>query len=291
MTAAVGSAAAVEVAPAKARPATGRRRIRPGVTVAALFAAVVVVAALVPSWLAPQDPLAISPDGAFLHPSAAHLLGTDESGRDVFSRLVYGARASLVMGLGATAIGVAGGTLLGLLAGLGNRYLDGTVMRLVDVVLSVPELLLALVVVTLLGSGVANALFAVGFAAIPSYARLVRAQTHLVRRSSYVEAATALGIRRFTVVRRHVLPNAVKPVLVLATIGVGTAISAGAALSFLGLGAKPPAAEWGDMLSTGLQYISNDWLMVAFPGVTITLTVLSVTVLGRDLRRRSEGRA
>ncbi len=280
------------VAAAEALPAirATRRRFRPGIVLAAVFALAIVLAALVPQWLAPQDPLAISPDGAFLHPSAAHLFGTDESGRDQFSRMIYGARASLLMGLGATAIGVAGGTLLGLLAGLGNRLLEGTVMRLVDVVLSVPELLLALVVVTLLGSGVANALFAIGFASIPSYARLVRAQTHIVRRSSYVEAATALGIRRFTVIRRHVLPNAVKPVLVLATIGIGTAISAGAALSFLGLGAKPPAAEWGDMLSTGLQYISNDWLMVAFPGVTITLTVLSVTVLGRELRRRSEGR-
>ncbi len=272
-------------------PVGRRRRFRPGYVLAGVFLLAIVLAALVPGWLAPQDPLAISPDGAFLHPGAAgHLLGTDETGRDQFSRLVFGARASLVMGLGATAIGVAGGTLLGLLAGLGNKYAEGAIMRLVDVVLSVPELLLALVVVTLLGSGVTNALFAVGFAAIPSYARLVRAQTHLVRRSSYVEAATALGLRRFTVIRRHVLPNAVKPVLVLATIGVGTAISAGAALSFLGLGAKPPAAEWGDMLSIGLQYISNDWFMVAIPGITITLTVLSVTVLGRELRRRSEGR-
>ncbi len=282
--------AVTAVAEALPRVRVSRRRVRPGLILAGVFATAVVLAALAPQWLAPQDPLAISPDGAFLHPGAAHLLGTDESGRDQFSRLVYGARASLLMGLGATAIGVTGGTLLGLLAGLTNRWVEGAVMRLVDVVLSVPELLLALVVVTLLGSGVTNALFAVGFASVPSYARLVRAQTHLVRRSTYVEAATALGVDRFTVIRRHVLPNAVKPVLVLATIGVGTAISAGAALSFLGLGAKPPAAEWGDMLSIGLQYISNDWLMVAFPGATITLTVLSVTVIGRELRRRSEGR-
>ena len=194
------------------------------------------------------------------------------------------------MGLGATAIAVTGGTALGLLAGLGNRFTEGLVMRLVDVVLSVPELLLALVVITLAGSGVTNTLFAVAFASIPSYARIVRAQTHLVRRSTYVEAATALGIRRSTVIVRHVLPNAIRPVLVLSTIGVGTAISAGAALSFLGLGATPPAAEWGDMLSIGLQYISNDWLAVALPGAAITLTVLSITVLGRELRRRSEGR-
>lgn len=269
---------------------TARIRLRPGLTLAGIFVAAVVVAAVVPGLLAPHDPLAIGTDGAFLPPGAGHLLGTDESGRDVLSRIVYGARPSLLMGLGATAIAVTGGTLLGLLAGLGNRFTESLVMRLVDVVLSVPELLLALVVITLAGTGTTNALFAVAFASIPSYARIVRAQTHIVRRSAYVEAATALGIRRAGVVARHVLPNAIRPVLVLSTIGIGTAISAGAALSFLGLGAKPPAAEWGDMLSVGLQYISNDWLAVAVPGAAITLTVLSITVLGRELRRRSEGR-
>jgi peptide/nickel transport system permease protein len=269
---------------------TARIRLRPGLTLAGIFVAAVVVAAVVPGLLAPHDPLAIGTDGAFLPPGADHLLGTDESGRDVLSRIVYGARPSLLMGLGATAIAVTGGTVLGLLAGLGNRFTESLVMRLVDVVLSVPELLLALVVITLAGTGTTNALFAVAFASIPSYARIVRAQTHIVRRSVYVEAATALGIRRAGVVARHVLPNAIRPVLVLSTIGIGTAISAGAALSFLGLGAKPPAAEWGDMLSVGLQYISNDWLAVAVPGAAITLTVLSITVLGRELRRRSEGR-
>lgn len=269
---------------------TARIRLRPGLTLAGIFVAAVVVAAVVPGVLAPHDPLAIGTDGAFLPPGAGHLLGTDESGRDVLSRIVYGARPSLLMGLGATAIAVTGGTVLGLLAGLGNRFTESLVMRLVDVVLSVPELLLALVVITLAGTGTTNALFAVAFASIPSYARIVRAQTHIVRRSTYVEAATALGIRRSTVIARHVLPNAIRPVLVLSTIGIGTAISAGAALSFLGLGAKPPAAEWGDMLSVGLQYISNDWLAVAVPGAAITLTVLSITVLGRELRRRSEGR-
>ena len=272
-------------------PRSGRLRLRPGLILAAVFVAAVVVAAVVPGLLAPHDPLEIGTDGAFLGPRGGHLLGTDESGRDVLSRLIYGARPSLVMGLGATALAVAGGTLLGLLAGLGNRWTEGIVMRLIDVVLSVPELLLALVVITLAGTGTTNTLFAVAFASIPSYARIVRAQTHIVRRSTYVEAARALGIRRSTVVVRHVLPNAIRPVLVLSTIGIGTAISAGAALSFLGLGAKPPAAEWGDMLSIGLQYISNDWLAVALPGAAITLTVLSITVLGRELRRRSEGKS
>jgi peptide/nickel transport system permease protein len=266
-------------------------RLRPGLILAGLFVAVVVAAALVPQLLTPHDPLEISADGAFLPPGGSHLLGTDESGRDVLSRMVYGARPSLVMGLGATGISVIGGTVLGLVAGLGGRLTESLIMRLIDVVLSVPELLLALVVITLVGTGSTNAMYAVAFAGIPSYARIVRAQTHVVRRSTFVEAATTLGIRRSTVIWRHVLPNAIRPALVLSTIGIGTAISAGAALSFLGLGAEPPAAEWGDMLSNGLQYISNDSLLVAVPGVAITLTVLSITVLGRELRRRSEGRA
>ena len=275
------------VAPA---PARRRRRIRPGWLLSLAFLAALVVAALAPGWLVAHDPLAISDQGAFLPPGGDHLLGTDQSGRDVLSRMVHGARASLVMGLGATAIGVVFGAALGLLAGLANRYVEGALMRLVDIALSVPDLLLALVVIALLGTGTVNTLFAVGFATIPYYARMVRAQTHVIRRSTYVEAAATLGLRRATVIRRHVLPNALKPLLVLATIGVGNAIGAGASLSFLGLGSKPPAPEWGNMLSLGVQYISNDPLMVLIPGLAITLTVLAVTVVGRDLKRRSEGR-
>lgn len=280
-------------ADAIARAAPVRRRFRrPGLGLAVLYLALLAVAALVPGLLAHQDPLAVGTDPGFLRPftSSAHLLGTDQDGRDLFSRMVYGTRASLEMGLGATAIGVVGGTFLGLLAGLGTRFTEGLVMRLIDVVLAIPDLLLALVVIALLGSGTVDALVAVGVASVPYYARMVRAQTHVVRRSAYVEAATALGLRRWTVIHRHVLPNATKPLVVLATIGVGTAIGVGASLSFLGLGAKPPAPEWGSMLSTGIQFISNDWTLAAVPAVAITLTVLAVTVTGRAIKRRSEGR-
>jgi peptide/nickel transport system permease protein len=250
------------------------------------------IAALTPGVLTTQDPLAAGTDPAFLAPFAtpAHLLGTDQDGRDLLARLVYGTRASLSMGLGATAIGVVGGTALGLLAGLGTRFTETLVMRLIDVVLAIPELLLALVVIALLGASTVDALVAVGVATIPYYARMVRAQTHVVRRSGYVEAATALGVRRGTVIWRHVLPNAIKPLVVLATIGTGTAIGIGASLSFLGLGAKPPAPEWGSILASAIPFISNDWALVAIPGAMITLTVLAVTVTGRELKRRSEGR-
>jgi peptide/nickel transport system permease protein len=257
-----------------------------------MFLILLAIAALAPGMLTAQDPLAAGGDPGFLAPfrSQAHILGTDQAGRDLFSRLVHGTRASLSMGLGATAIGVTGGTVLGMIAGLGTRFTESLVMRLLDMVLAIPELLLALVVIALLGAGTVDALVAVGIATIPYYARMVRAQTHVVRRSAYVEAATALGVRRSTVVLRHVLPNAVRPLMVLATIGSGTAIGVGASLSFLGLGAKPPAPEWGSMLSSALPYISNDWALVALPGGLITLTVLAVTVAGRDIKRRSEGR-
>lgn len=276
-------------------PASRRRRhwtLRPGLVLALLFLVFLVVAAVVPRLLATQGPL----DGTGINMpflgvfSPGHVFGTDEVGRDTYSRLVYGARPSLIMGLGATAIGVTGGTFLGLVAGLGNRWIETAVMRLVDVLLSIPDLLLALVVIALLGAGSVDALFAVGIAAIPNYARIVRAQTRVVRRSPYVEAASALGLRRLTVIWRHVLPNAIKPLLVLATLGVGSAIGVGASLSFLGLGAKPPAAEWGSMLSTGIQYLSTAPSQVVLPSLIITATVLSITVVGRALKRWSEGR-
>jgi peptide/nickel transport system permease protein len=278
--------------PAASRQAWLRVRLpRPGVVLAWLFLLLLVLAALVPRFFTGQDPLGVGADPGFLPPfSAGHLLGTDQDGRDMFSRLAYGTRASLSMGLGATAIGATGGTALGLLAGLGTRFTETLVMRLIDIVLAIPELLLALVVIAILGAGTVDALIAVGIATIPYYARMVRAQTHIVRRAHYVEAATALGIGRGTVIRRHVLPNAVKPLAVLATIGIGTAIGVGASLSFLGLGAKPPAPEWGSMLSSAIPFISNDWFLVALPGSVITLTVLAVTVTGRDIRRRTEGR-
>jgi peptide/nickel transport system permease protein len=266
--------------------------VRPGVLLAAAYLVLVVLAALLPGLLAPHNPLTITTAPPFLRPfqSPQYILGTDEDGRDMLSRMIYGARPSLEMGLGATGIGVVGGTTLGLLAGLGGRITETVIMRLIDVVLSIPDLLLALVVISILGTGTVDALLAVGVASIPAYARMVRAQTHVVRRAAYVEAAAGLGIRRFTVIRRHMMPNAVRPVLVLATIGIGTAIGYGASLSFLGLGTKPPAPEWGSMLAEGIQFVNNDWVMVFIPGIAVTLTVLCVTVVGRDLRRRAEGR-
>jgi peptide/nickel transport system permease protein len=265
----------------------------PSVLLASVYLAALAIAAAIPGFLAPHNPLLITTEPPFVRPfhSWQYILGTDQDGRDMLSRIIYGARPSLEMGLGATGIGVAGGTTLGVVAGLAGGFVESVIMRAIDVVLAIPALLLALVVIAVLGTGTVDALCAVGVASIPAYARMIRAQTHVVRRTAYVEAATALGARRTAVIWRHVVPNAIKPVVVLATLGIGTAIGYGASLSFLGLGTQPPAAEWGSMLANGIQYINNDWGMVLIPGLAVTMTVLTVTVVGRDLRRRSEGRS
>ena len=280
-----------------ARPISGSLRAlrsiglsRPGLILAALFVALLLVAAMQPDWLGVGDPLAANARLAFHAPDAAHLLGTDENGRDVLSRLVYGVRPSLLMGLSATLIGLAGGVLLGLIAALSNRFADHCVMRLIDVLLAFPDLLLALVIIAFWGQGELNAIAAVGVASIPRYARMVRVQTHVVRVSPYIEAARTLGLGGVVLVWRHVLPNAIKPILILAIISMGGQIVAGASLSFLGLGAPPPSPEWGSMLSAGRDFLANAWWLTAAPGAAVTLTVLSITALGRELMRRREGK-
>lgn len=268
----------------------GLTRLRPGLLLAGVFVALLLLAAVVPQWLAPYDPLEASARLAFQAPSNLYWLGTDENGRDVLSRLIYGVRSSLLMGLAATALGLAWGTVLGLIAGLGPRWLDGALMRGIDVLLSFPDLLLALVIITFFGQGTANLILAIGIAGVPRYARLVRAQTLNVRNAGYVESAVTLGQSHLAVVLRHILPNAFKPVLILATIGVGGAITAGAALSFLGFGAPPPAPEWGGMMSIGRSFLANAPWLVAWPALIITLTVVSISAIGRELLRRSEGK-
>lgn len=268
----------------------GLTQLRPGLLLAGVFVALLLLAAVVPQWLAPYDPLDASARMAFEAPSNVHWLGTDENGRDVLSRLLYGVRSSLFMGLAATALGLAWGTLLGLIAGLGPRWLDGALMRGIDVLLSFPDLLLALVIITFFCQGTANLILAIGIAGVPRYARLVRAQTLNVRNAGYVESAVTLGQSHLAVVLRHILPNAFKPVLILATIGIGGAITAGAALSFLGFGAPPPAPEWGAMMSIGRSFLANAPWLVAWPALIITLTVVSISAIGRELLRRSEGK-
>ena len=266
-----------------------RRPRRAGVAIAAFVLAVLLLAAAAPGWLTSFAPDGVDPINTLAAPSGAHWLGTDQVGRDVFARLVYGARASLEIGIGATVLGVLAGSALGLVAGLAGPIGDGVLMRVIDVLLAFPPLLLALLIIALAGPSTFNATVAIAVAAAPGYARLLRGQALVVRRSGYVEAAVGLGVAWPRVVVRHVLPNSLGPLLVLATIGIGETILAGASLSFLGLGPRPPAAEWGLMLSDGRDYLADAWWIAVCPGVAITSAVIAITVVGRDLQSRFRG--
>jgi peptide/nickel transport system permease protein len=258
---------------------------------AGAFLALLLLCVIAPSLLARTSPNLTNPLIALQGPSSSHWFGTDELGRDMYARVAYGSRLSIVIGLGASLIGVTGGIVLGLLAALGGRVADGVLMRLVDVLLAFPGLLLALLVIALAGPGTVNATLAVGIGVVPGYARIIRAQALVAKRSEYVEAAMALGLPRRTLIARHILPNTMGPLLVLATIGIGTTIIAGASLSFLGLGPQPPTAEWGAMLAEGRDFLSNAWWMAVFPGIALTATVVAVTVIGRYFQAIFEGRA
>ncbi|MFI6516362.1 ABC transporter permease [Spirillospora sp. NPDC050679] len=261
-------------------------RLSRGALVAAAAGLVLLALALAPSLFSPHPPYRADPDALLVPPGGGHPFGTDQLGRDVLARVIHGAGTSLAMGFGATGLALAAGLVLGLAAALGGAVVREALMRAMDVLLSCPGLLLALVAVALIGPGTLGATLAVAVAATPEYARLVCAQVRTVRTSGYVEAGTALGLSRPALVLRHVLPNSLGPVLVLATLGVGTAILYGAALSFLGLGPNPPAAEWGAQLSDGRDFLESAWWVAFFPGLAITSTVVVVNVVGRDLRRR-----
>ncbi|WP_309234556.1 ABC transporter permease [Nocardia sp. XZ_19_385] len=263
----------------------------PGLSVAALTVGLVAIAVIAPAVMAGADPLAADPLAAQLSPSAQHWFGTDHLGRDVFTRVVHGARYSLLIGVTAVAIAVVAGTALGLLSGLARGWLDELVTRFLDVVSAFPDLLLALVLISFTGPGTTNLIFALGIASIPRFARVVRAQTLVVQESGYVEQARTFGLTRATLVRRHVLPHAVAQVPILATIGLGTAILGAAGLSFLGMGPQPPEPEWGAMLAEGRNYLRVAWWIAVLPGVAVTATVIAVSSLGRHWQRNYDGRS
>jgi peptide/nickel transport system permease protein len=252
--------------------------------------ALLVLAALFPWLVTAASPLQTDATAALQGPSAAHPFGTDQSGRDVFARVIYGARYSLAVGLGATALALGAGLIIGITAGLAPRFLDGALSRTIDVLMAFPEFLLALVVIAVIGTGEVSIVFAVALAAIPAYARVARIQTMVVSRAGYVRAARSLGVHPFAVVARHIIPNTLGPLRVMATIGVGTAIVSAAGLSFLGLGPQPPTPEWGVILSEGRNFLATAWWIAVFPGLAITAAVVALSTLGRYLRLRSAGR-
>jgi ABC-type dipeptide/oligopeptide/nickel transport system permease subunit len=242
------------------------------------------LAGLTANILAPYDPYEIDLEGGLKGPSAKHWLGRDELGRDLLSRVIYGARLSLVIGVIAVSIGVGLGVPIGAVSGYLGGWADLLVQRLIDILLAFPGILLAIVLVAILGVGLPQVMVAVGIVSIPVYARLVRGQVLSLRSQEFVDAARAMGATAGRVIWRHILPNTLAVIIVQSTLQIAAAILAAAALGFLGLGAQPPAAEWGSMLSNARQYIRLAPHNVTFPGVAIMLTVLGFNLVGDAIR-------
>lgn len=252
--------------------------------VGAVVLLLVVLIVLFAPLITPYPPNEQRFENYLLPPSGEHLFGTDEQGRDMFSRVLYGGRVSLRIGLVAVGIAAAGGLLLGLVAGYYGQKTDAVIMRGMDIMLAFPEILLALAVVAILGPALTTVMIAVGIASIPHYTRVVRASVLAARESEYIEAARVLGCPTHRIILRHLLPNTIPPVLVMATTGTAAAIITGAALSFLGLGVQPPTAEWGSMLSGGRNYLRHAAWLTTFPGLAIVVTVIAINLLGDGLR-------
>ena len=259
------------------------RKNRLAVAGGALLALFLLIAAVAP-WIAPHDPLAQDLYGRLSPPSAKNWFGTDDFGRDILSRVLHGSRVSLRVGVAAVAIALVVGTVIGLMAGYWGGLLDNVLMRLMDLMLAFPSILLAIVVVAVLGPSLNNAMLAVGIVSIPQYARLVRASVLSIREQDYVTAARALGARDARIILAAILPNCVAPLTVQSTLGLAGAILDAAGLSFLGLGAQPPTPEWGAMLSGGRDFILSAPWVLTFPGLAILLTVLAFNLLGDGLR-------
>jgi peptide/nickel transport system permease protein len=251
-----------------------------GLAVVVLF----VLGALFAPWIAPYDPAQTSWSAIRRAPSAAHWFGTDELGRDVLSRVVWGARASLMAGVVSVGIAMAIGVPLGLVAGYAGGLVDGIIGRCTDAVLACPFLILAIALAAFLGPSLVNAMIAIGLAAVPIFVRLTRGQVLAVKTEDYVEAARSVGNPHVRIVVRHILPNVVPPIIVQATLTVATAIIAESALSFLGLGQQPPSPSWGSMLNVARNFMTQAPWMAVWPGLAICAVVFAFNLLGDGLR-------
>ena len=263
----------------------GRRllRSRSGVVGGALLLAIGLSILLAPA-LSPYDPIKTNQRDPLEPPSVAHLMGTDRFGRDILSRVLWGGRISLAVGLVSVGIAACSGVVLGLAAGYYGRRVDAVIMRLTDLLLAFPGILLALAIIATLGSSLPNLMIAVGIAAIPEYIRITRGTVLGLVEQEYVLAARVVGCRDDAVIFKHILPNVTAPLIVLATLGTAGAIITGSALSFLGLGIRPPAPEWGNMLAEGREFLRYAWWVAFFPGLAIMLAVLAINLLGDGLR-------
>jgi peptide/nickel transport system permease protein len=279
-------AAASAEPPSRTFAADVWRRFRraPGSVTGAVVVALIVVLAVGAPLIAAGDPLAQNVAQGAQPPSGAHWFGTDKLGRDIFSRILFGGRISIRIGFVAVGLAITAGTLIGLVAGYAGKRVEAALMGAMDVMLAFPSIILAIGITTILGPSINNLMLAVGIVYVPQYARLARSSVLAVKEHEYVEAARALGASVPAILARHVLPNILAPLLVQATLGIATAELEAAGLSYLGLGARPPAPEWGAMLNDARDYwLSAPWALI-FPGVSITALVLGFNLLGDGLR-------
>lgn len=270
------------------QPRRARRSVRllhdPSFVAGAIIAAVVLAVALAPGLFTGEDPLRVDGTQRLRGPGSAHPFGTDELGRDMFSRVLHGARLSVSSGLFAVLLATTLGGVLGAMSGYAGGALDEVLMRVADIFLAFPALVMAMAIVAAIGPSLANALVALGIVWWPQYARLVRISVVQAKEQVYVEAARATGVPEARIMLRHVAPNIVSPIIVKVTLDIGTAILLTAALSFLGLGAQPPTPEWGSMITTGRNFMLEYWWYPTFPGAAIFLTALGFNLLGDGLR-------
>ena len=259
------------------------RRQRLALTAAAVILVVVLSAVFAP-WIAPFDPAMPDYDSLMDGPSALHWLGTDAYGRDILSRIVWGGRVSLSVGVLSVALGGLAGVVIGLISGFFGGWVDGVLMRLMDVLLAFPGIILAIGVVAVLGPGINNVIYSIAVFSVPVFARLVRGSALALKQTLYVQAARSIGVRPLALMLRHILPGAMPGVIVYASLRLGTSILTAAALSFIGLGARPPSPEWGAMLADGRSYLGVADHLTLFPGLAIFITVLAFNLLGDGLR-------
>jgi ABC-type dipeptide/oligopeptide/nickel transport system permease subunit len=246
--------------------------------------AVCLACALFAPFLAPYDPIVQDTANRLKGPTAAHWLGTDDFGRDILSRIIYGSRTSMLVGVAATSIGLSLGTLLGVLGGFAGGRTDQGIMRGMDILLSFPYILLAIVIMALLGPGISNLMIAIGVSRLPIFARVSRSVVLAIKHNEYIDAARSLGARDRRLLARHVLPNVIPPLIVQGTASLAEAVVVAASLNFLGLGIQPPTPDWGAMVSDGRRYVFDRYYIPLFPGLAITAAVLSMNLVGDWVR-------
>ena len=264
-------------------------QLRPGVVIAGLAVLLFILAVIAPSVPATHSAYAINLPQTLKAPSWAHVFGTDASGRDLYSRVIYGARQSLLIGAAATALSIGVAVVFGVVAGLAGGVVDAAVNRAIEIMFAFPVLLLALLFVAVWGPSATTEIIAVGIGTAPGYSRMVRGQVLAVKDSDYVESARALGHPYGRIIRRHIFPNAMRPLVVVVTLGVGQSIVWASGLAFLGLGVPPPSPEWGALLDAGRDFVTQAWWLEVMPGVAIVVFALSLTTLGRYVQQQLEG--